>query len=773
MLEFHPKAHAGRFHDRLEVVLFDATLSERFAITRPITAVVGNQADWDLLKPTAPYKQKRKSKQEPETAVVRGIKPPQIADIEWTVDLPQSLIPRSLEALLETASVKTTVEMLKRTWIPRQLTPETYGQHFKVLLHVEEAQMNIDIQRYNEENVPMDPALPYYRLPVPGLAEKRPSVIVGDRILVQNATGRPGGHWFEGFVHRVHLNDVDLKFHSAFNSYRGQKYNIRFKLGRLPLRRMHQALSTAFTSPRVLFPSEDDLRGKEVPTERQMEKIRPVNRLIKTNPPQLLAVATILNMPLGSPPFVLFGPPGTGKTVTVVEAINQILLDDPTSRILACAPSNSAADLIAERLKDRLSPSMLFRLNAPSRSKESIPKSLDGYARVNENGTFSIPALAELRKYRVIVSTCISASVPYGMGMARGHFSHVFIDEAGQACEPEAMIPIKTVADNSTNIILSGDPKQLGPIIRSSIASALGLGTSYLDRLMARDAYDPARGNGITVVKLIKNWRSHPAILKYPNEQFYKGELEPHGDEVVTHSLLRSEEIVSPGFPLVFHAISGKDMQEASSPSFFNPDEASLVKRYVDRLRTDRRLRLQDENIGVITPYHAQVMKVRSLLRNSYSGVKVGSVEEFQGQERRVIIISTVRSSIDFVEFDVKHTLGFVASPRRFNVAMTRAQALLIVIGDPTVLSLDPLWRGFMNYVYLAGGWRGPSPDWDPDEPINAEGGYDAARTKALNTDIEALIERTRTLLVENSELTAREDDEDAVQVDRPWREAD
>ena len=203
-----------------------------------------------------------------------------------------------------------------------------------------------------------------------------------------------------------------------------------------------------------------------------------------------------------------------------------------------------------------------------------------------------------------------------------------------------------------TNIILSGDPKQLGPIIRSSVALALGLGKSYLDRLVAREVYDSERGHGIrlvgltmgslnineslrSVVKLIKNWRSHPAILKYPNEQFYKGELEPHGDQVVTYSLLRSEEIIKQGFPIIFHAITGKDLQEANSPSFFNPDEASLVKRYVDKIRTDRRLRLLDSNIGVITPYHAQVVKIRSLLKNSYSGVKVGSVEEFQGQVHR------------------------------------------------------------------------------------------------------------------------------------------
>jgi helicase MOV-10 len=183
--------------------------------------------------------------------------------------------------------------------------------------------------------------------------------------------------------------------------------------------------------------------------------------------------------------------------VTIVEAIRQILLDDPDAHILACAPSNSAADLIAERLKDNLSPKQLFRLNAPSRSKDHLPKGLERFAQSNSDGTFSVPQLEILSQFRVIVSTCISASVPYGIGMPRGHFTHIFLDEAGQACEPEAMIPIKTMAGNKTRIVLSGDPKQLGPIIRSTVARELGLGMSYLDRLMALSVYDVVKGHGI------------------------------------------------------------------------------------------------------------------------------------------------------------------------------------------------------------------------------------------------------------------------------------
>ena len=167
--------------------------------------------------------------------------------------------------------------------------------------------------------------------------------------------------------------------------------------------------------------------------------------------------------------------------------MRQLLLSDPQVKILACAPSNSAADLITERLLAL--GSQLLRLNAPSRQTSRMAPNLAPVSRINSAGTFYVPPLAEMLRFRVIVSTCLSASVPYGIGVPRGHFSHIFIDEAGQAMEPEAMIPIKTLAGEKTNIILSGDPMQLGPVVRSVEANKLGLGTSYLDRLINLQTY--------------------------------------------------------------------------------------------------------------------------------------------------------------------------------------------------------------------------------------------------------------------------------------------
>jgi helicase MOV-10 len=141
---------------------------------------------------------------------------------------------------------------------------------------------------------------------------------------------------------------------------------------------------------------------------------------------------------------------------------------------------------------------VLFRFYAPSRGKNQVPNELQSFTVTNKDELFTIPPITQLKNFRVIVTTCISAAFAYGVGLPRGHFSHMFFDEAGQATEPEIMIAIKTMADNSTNIVLSGDPKQLGPIIHSSVARALGLETSYLERLMDSEIYREKNRRGST-----------------------------------------------------------------------------------------------------------------------------------------------------------------------------------------------------------------------------------------------------------------------------------
>jgi helicase MOV-10 len=159
-------------------------------------------------------------------------------------------------------------------------------------------------------------------------------------------------------------------------------------------------------------------------------------------------------------------------------------------------------------------------------------------------------------------------------------------------------------------------------------------------------------------------------------------------------------------------------------------------------------------------------------------------------KERKAIIISTVRSSRDFVHYDLRHTLGFVANPRRFNgpyiftlldgifkcvsyvVAVTRAKALLIVIGDPTVLSLDPLWRSFLNYVHLHGGWKGPPPTWDTHAPVLENEGYDQRMRETGLADMNDFTSRMELLTLAGIDSGEDGIDVDA-NVDRPWREVE
>jgi len=156
------------------------------------------------------------------------------------------------------------------------------------------------------------------------------------------------------------------------------------------------------------------------------------------------------------------------------------------------------------------------------------------------------------------------------------------------------------------------------------------------------------------------------------------------------------------------YGCEGEDTREANSPSWFNPDEVQYVKMYVDLLVKDtRQNRCKPEDIGIITPYHKQAQKIRMLLKAHDYDCKVGSVEEFQGSERPVIIISTVRSTVDYIRLDLKHKLGFLANKKRFNVAVTRAQALLIVIGNPFTLENDPNWKSMIDYCIDGGGYTG------------------------------------------------------------------
>uniref|UniRef100_A0A5F9C7K0 RNA helicase Mov10l1 n=1 Tax=Oryctolagus cuniculus TaxID=9986 RepID=A0A5F9C7K0_RABIT len=568
---------------------------------------------------------------------------------------------------------------------------------------------------------------------------------------------------FQPMLAEIHEEDVTLKLNPEFEqTYNFEPMDVEFTYNRTTSRRCHFALEqVVHLGVKVLFPEEIILQSPQVTVWNHIQdaredgqftskdskttkdqtkpaaKERPVgtenqpgaaethdavdeteipkakdteffNPVLNEN--QQLAVRRILSGDCRPLPYILFGPPGTGKTVTIIEAVLQVHRALADSRILVCAPSNSAADLVCLRLHESkvLRPAAMVRVNATCRFEETILDAIKPYCKDGED-------IWKASRFRVIITTCSSAGLFYQIGVRIGHFTHVFVDEAGQASEPECLIPLGLVSDVSGQIVLAGDPMQLGPVIKSRLAMAYGLNVSMLERLMSRPAYlrdENAFGacgayNPLLVTKLVKNYRSHSALLALPSRLFYHKELEVCADPAVVTSLLGWEKLPKKGFPLIFHGVRGNEAREGRSPSWFNPAEAVQVMRYCCLLARSISSPVSASDIGVITPYRKQVEKIKILLRNvDLVDIKVGSVEEFQGQEFLVIVISTVRSSEDRFEDD-RYFLGFLSNSKRFNVAITRPKALLIVLGNPHVLVRDPCFGALLEYSITNGVYTG------------------------------------------------------------------
>ena len=175
--------------------------------------------------------------------------------------------------------------------------------------------------------------------------------------------------------------------------------------------------------------------------------------------------------------------PGTGKTSTIIESVIHLVRRDAGARVLACTPSDAATDLFVERLAAvGMDLARIYRLDASSFCEEDMSDDSETFSR--------IPGHDRLLVFSVIVSTCSKAAILMDLNVPVGHFSHIVIDDAAQAEEPLVMIPIMTFSNASTNIILAGDPNQVGPNIESPTAARSGLAKSYFERLMLiRDVY--------------------------------------------------------------------------------------------------------------------------------------------------------------------------------------------------------------------------------------------------------------------------------------------
>uniref|UniRef100_A0A667Y4P6 RNA helicase n=1 Tax=Myripristis murdjan TaxID=586833 RepID=A0A667Y4P6_9TELE len=683
------------------------TLSETFTIVRNLE--VNYQTSLGkALAPKSPYRRYSTAFKATRNEIVRGKPPARKSGTQPKTEVPLG------HYLLPSQELQYFLCGWNGRVLRGVLNWKRYSK-FHLLLHVEELQMRKDIKKYNMADVSMvkdKNGSNHLILQVPGVSENRPSVLPGDSVLVtpQDQSGYLADSTYEGYVHHVDRDHVYLDFKNLLVHFtEDMKFSVEFNINRLTLRIQHRAvdLASACKLKKVLFPDTANS-----PSEK-LQELRLFNEHLKGNEEQCKAVQHIVAGSSKPAPYLVFGPPGTGKTVTVVEAVKQVQRSQASCHILVCAPTNAAVDLLCESI--------------------ARYSSRDEFLCNMKQGELVVPYKEELMKYKIVVTTLITASRLVTLGIPEGHYTHIFVDEAGHAKETECIIPLAGLLDPKTGqVVLVGDPKQLGPIISSSLVKKYGMG-SLLDRLMKDfEIYkknEHFKYNNHFITKLRKNYRSHPDILKIPNELFYDGELEPCADK---ETISFDWEGLPNKVPLIFHGVVGCDEREETSPSYFNTAEVDMLMKYLkdilDYLKNKRGVTaIKPQQIGIIAPYRKQVQKIRyaiglekkDIKMEGLENIKVGSVEDFQGEESEVILVSTVRSDAKYIKEDQKFNLGFVYNEKRFNVAITRAQALLIVVGNPRFLRRDKVWNKFIEYCRENGSYSGIGAQ--DDEGLNLD----------------------------------------------------
>ncbi|KUI62514.1 DNA polymerase alpha-associated DNA helicase A [Cytospora mali] len=441
---------------------------------------------------------------------------------------------------------------------------------------------------------------------------------------------------------------------------------------------------------------------------------------------------------------LIHGPPGTGKTHTLIELILQMIKRG--LRILVCGPSNISVDNIVERLSPHKIP--IVRLGHPARLLPSVLNhSLDVLTRTSEAGQIvkdvrdemdakqaSIKKtksgrerkaiygdLKELRKeYRVRERSCISNLVKgskvvlatlHGAGgfqLKNDEFDVVIIDEASQALEAQCWVPLLS----AKKAVCAGDHLQLPPTIKSLNSKTKSkpkdgekgpkgatLETTLFDRILA------LHGSSIKRM-LTTQYRMHEKIMRFPSDELYESRLiaaDSVKDRLLKDLAYEVEANDDTTEPLIFIDTQGGDFPEKEEEeesakatkaslhgeSKSNEMEAALVKQHVRSL-VDAGIRAED--IAVVTPYNAQ-LAVLAPLKEAFPGIELGSVDGFQGREKEAVIVSLVRSNSN-------GEVGFLGEKRRLNVAMTRPKRSLTIIGDSeTVQKGSTFLKRWMEFL--------------------------------------------------------------------------
>jgi predicted DNA helicase len=273
--------------------------------------------------------------------------------------------------------------------------------------------------------------------------------------------------------------------------------------------------------------------------------------------------------------------------------------------------------------------------------------------------------------------------------LGKRHFRTVIIDEAAQALEPATWIPILRAG----RVVLTGDPFQLPPTIKSHEARRGGLEVTLIEKALQRQSHTSL---------LRTQYRMHETIMNFSNHQFYAGELEA-APQVAQTALAHDTET-----PVVFIDTAGTDFQEQVQPNYqskYNEGEFNILLEHLYALleHCDSYMIAPLPSIALISPYREQVMMMKKLVKEDARlidvPITINTIDGFQGQERDVVYISLVRSN-------AKTEIGFLKDYRRMNVAMTRARHKLVIVGDSATIGNDKFYTDFLEYCEAYGTYR-------------------------------------------------------------------
>ncbi|XP_062564050.1 putative helicase mov-10-B.1 [Armigeres subalbatus] len=579
-----------------------------------------------------------------------------------------------------------------------RLNASNYTPMLELLTHIQDLNVQCDLAQYRADDALIIPtSMPrLYRIDTKQFTSLPVNLAEGDIIQLTVKTSGTN-NTLQGTIANILYDHIIVELEDRVQA--NCRFQVKLQASRVVCRLELQALDIVrrHELAPLLFPSKAPKPVAQTKTITTW-----MNTCMVNNEEQQTAVRNILNRVSDPLPYILFGPPGTGKTTTLVEAIVQICSICPSAPILVAAQSNSACDEVALRLMKHLAPNKLYRFYSRSSEKRlgEIPAKLQQVSNL-ASGKHSWPTWEEVYGTRVLICT-LSVCGRLVQSKIRGnHFKYVFIDECGSASEPSALLAIAGMVSSrgklNASIVLAGDPYQLGPVIRSNLAAKMGLGVSMQERLMNLPVYqkDPLTNqyNNQLIIKLVKNYRSHEALIRFSNKQFYDNELCCLASAEAVTLAENWRWLPNKTFPIILHTVFGSNERSSKSKSFMNQTEIDTVEFYLDFILKAgiNERKISQEDIGIISPYQLQVQRLKQMcLTKQWPTIEIGSVEQFQGREKLVIILSTARS----------HTpdVGFLNNVKRLNVALTRAKALLIVIGNSNTLQTDPNWYEFIKY---------------------------------------------------------------------------